>query len=63
MILFLLTVMTEISVKLLNDESITCSYPKYIDGWDVLANPNGDLKDLNTGRNLYSLYYESKGVV
>lgn len=53
---------TEISVKLLNDESITCSYPKYIDGWEVLATPNGDLKDLKTGRNLYSLYYESKSI-
>lgn len=53
---------TKISIKLLNSKYITCSYPKYIDGWDVLAHPNGDLVDLSTGRNLYSLYYESKSV-
>ena len=53
---------TEVSVKLLDKERITCSYPKYIDGWDVLAKPNGNLIDLDTGRNLYSLYYESESV-
>ena len=53
---------TETTVKLLNDERITCSYPKYVDGWNVLAEPNGDLIDLETGRNLYSLYYESESV-
>lgn len=53
---------TETSVKLLNAERITCSYPKYVDEWNVLAKPNGDLTDLDTGRNLYSLYYESEGV-
>lgn len=51
---------TEISVKLNNKENITCSYPKYENGWNVLAEPNGDLTDLDTGRKLYSLYYESK---
>lgn len=51
---------TEVSVKLLNSENLTCSYPKYNDIWKVLAKPNGDLKDLVTGRQLYSLYYESK---
>ena len=52
-----------VSVKLLNKDRITCSYPKYIDGWNVLAKPNGDLKDLDTGRNLYALYYESKNKI
>lgn len=51
---------SEVSVKLLKDEDLTCSYPKYTNKWSVLAKPNGDLKDLNTNRNLYSLYYESK---
>lgn len=54
---------TETTVKLLNAERITCSYPKYVDEWNVLAKPNGDLIDLDTGRNLYSLYYESEIVV
>lgn len=53
---------TETTVKLLNPERITCSYPKYVDEWNVLAKPNGDLIDLDTGRNLYSLYYESEAV-
>jgi hypothetical protein len=51
---------TEISVKLGYSEKITCSYPKYKTGWNVLAKTNGDLVDLDSGRNLYSLYYESK---
>ena len=50
----------EISVTLGNPEAITCSYPKYISGWKVKASPNGDLLDLDTGKNLYALYYESK---
>lgn len=51
---------TEVSVKLLKDENLTCSYPKYKDEWKVLAKSNGILKDLDTNRQLYSLYYESK---
>ena len=54
---------TEISVKLLRNENLTCSYPKYKGKWNVLANPNGDLKDLTTNRQLYSLYYESKSII
>ena len=51
---------TEVSLKLLKDKNLTCSYPKYKDEWKVLAKANGDLKDLKTNRQLYSLYYESK---
>lgn len=51
---------TGVSVKLLKSENLTCSYPKYQDGWNVLAEPNGVLKNLRTNRNLYSLYYESE---
>ncbi len=53
---------TNISVKLGAPERLTHSYPKYSDGWNVLAQPNGDLKDLKTGRNLYSLYYENESI-
>ena len=52
----------EITVKLLNSEKITVSYPKYNEGWKVIANPNGDLIDINTKRKLYSLYYESESI-
>lgn len=50
---------TEVSVKLLKDENLTCSYPKYKGEWKVLAQPNGKLKNIATNRQLYSLYYES----
>lgn len=50
---------TEVNVKLGNEENITCSYPKYkTGGWNIIAKPNGDLIDLDTGRKLYSLYWE-----
>lgn len=49
---------TSISVILAKENNLTCSYPKYQHQWDVIAQPNGDLIDKKTGRNLYSLYYE-----
>ena len=51
----------KVSVKLVDEEKITCSYPKYEDGWEVLAKPNGDLTDCKTGRDLYALYWEGEG--
>ena len=55
---------TEVNVKLNNDDKITCIYPEYDseNGWNVLAKPDGNLQDLNTGRNLYALYYESDAI-
>ncbi len=49
---------TEVSVKVGYPENLTCTYPKYEDGWNVIAKPDGTLKDVKTGRNLYSLYWE-----
>ena len=54
---------TQVNVQLGYKEKITCSYPKYTTGWNVIAQPNGDLKDIDTNKNLYSLYYESDNVV
>ena len=51
---------TEVSVRLGLPEKLTVSYPKYEDGWKVLAKPDGSLKDLKTGRELYSLYWEGE---
>lgn len=51
---------TDITVTLENPEAITCSYPKYTNGWTVKAKPDGTLTELNTGKELYSLYYEAK---
>ena len=49
---------TEVSVKVGYPENLTCTYPKYEGGWDVIARPDGNLKDVKTGRNLYALYWE-----
>ena len=37
---------TEVSVKLQYKDNITTSYPKYLDGWNVLAKKDGTLIDL-----------------
>ena len=44
-------------------DNLTTTYPKYVDGWNVLAHPNGDLKDLDTDKDLYALYYECLNTV
>ena len=49
---------TEVSVKVGYPENLTCTYPKYENGWEVTAYPDGSLKDVKTGRNLYALYWE-----
>lgn len=54
------TTETEVSVKLGNAEKLTTTYPKYEDGWKVIAKPNGDLKDIKSGKSMYSLYYEAE---
>lgn len=54
---------TEISVELEYPEKITCSYPAYVDGWNVIASPDGTLIDTDTQRTLYSLYWEGKGFI
>lgn len=48
----------QVQVKLGYKENITCSYPKYENGWNVLASPDGTLVDQMNGKKLYSLYYE-----
>ena len=54
---------TIVNAKLGNPENLTCTYPKYDEdeGWKVKANPNGDLQEIETGRNLYALYWEGIG--
>ena len=49
---------TQVVVELKNKELITTSYPKYESKWNVLAKKDGKLVDLDTNKNLYSLYYE-----
>lgn len=50
-----------ISVRLGAPEKLTASYPSYNDGWQVVAEPDGRLTDIDTGRELYSLYWEGAG--
>ena len=53
---------TEVEVKLGNPEYLSCTYPKYINGWKVIANPDGSLIDRITGRKLYALYWEGNNI-
>lgn len=50
---------TEVSVKLTLDGSLTCTYPAYHNGWQVLAKPDGTLRDQN-GQTYNYLYWEGK---
>jgi hypothetical protein len=51
---------TDITVKLGYKNKLTTTYPVYVDGWNVVAYPDGTLIDKDTGRKLYSLYWEGK---
>ena len=53
---------TQLSIKLVNEDKITCSYPKYKESWKIIANQNGTLLDQKTNRELYALYYENNNV-
>ena len=53
----------EVLVNLKYEDMITVSYPKYNDGWDVIAKDDGTIIDLKTEKNLYCLYYECKNLV
>lgn len=47
-----------VSIKLLNSENISVSYPKYDNGWDVIVDKNGNIYHPKTNRNYYGLYWE-----
>ena len=50
---------TKVSVRLQLNGELTCTYPSYGDGWSVVAQPDGTLKD--TKGKLYNyLYWEGK---
>lgn len=53
----------EITVTVGKPENLTHTYPKYEENWKVIASPNGDLIDINTGRSLYALYWEGVNTV
>lgn len=49
---------TEISVTLSNPSKVTCSYPEYNDGWQVIADKDGTIRAYGKDREYYSLYWE-----
>ena len=51
---------TEVEVKLKNKKLLTTTYPKYKDGWKVVADTDGTLVDVDSGREYYGLYWEGK---
>ena len=50
---------TEVSVKLNYDGKLTCTYPKYEDGWTITAAPDGTLTD-EAGKEYNYLYWEGE---
>ena len=48
---------TEVSVKLTLDGKFLCTYPKYQNGWQVTASPDGTLTDAR-GQTYNYLYWE-----
>ncbi len=50
---------TKVTVNFEKPKLLLISYPKYNNGWNVIANKNGDLYDSN-GKYYYGLYFEEK---
>lgn len=51
---------TEVEVKINYSGELTCTYPKYEDGWNVRAYPDGKLVNLDDGREYSYLFWEGK---
>ena len=49
---------TEVSVKLDYKGTLTCTYPKYQNGWHVIARPDGTLTNLADGKEYSYLFWE-----
>ena len=54
---------TTVAVDLeLTHHEFIFTYPEYpMNGWEVIAEPNGDLTDVKTNRKYYALFWETKG--
>lgn len=51
---------TKVKVSFEKPELLTTTYPKFKNAWEVIAKPNGDLKDKD-GNYYYGLYWEEEG--
>lgn len=47
-----------VSVKLDYNGELTCTYPEYKDGWNVIAEPDGTLTNIGDKRKYSYLYWE-----
>jgi len=47
-----------VSVKLDYNGELTCTYPEYKDGWNVIAEPDGTLTNIENKREYSYLYWE-----
>ena len=47
-----------VSIALKLNGALTCTYPAYRNGWEIIARPDGTLTDPVTGRQYYCLYWE-----
>jgi len=54
---------TKVSVKLDPQGGFTASEPSYGTGWNVLAQPNGQLTEISTGKSYPYLFWEGRGAV
>ena len=50
---------TKVKITVSNPENFTVTYPKYQDGWEVIAKEDGTLID-NNKKEYYALYWEGK---
>ena len=48
----------QVKVQLNYDGKLTCTYPEYNDGWDVIARPDGTLTNITDNREYSYLYWE-----
>lgn len=53
----------EVSMKLDYDGELTYTYPKYENGWNVIAKPDGTLYSEKNDREYYCLFWEGKSKV
>lgn len=48
----------DLKIKLVNDDKLTHTYPKYSNEWNVHVTKDGNIYDYKTKRNYYALYWE-----
>lgn len=49
---------TEVDIKLTLDGEFIATYPKYNDGWKIIAEPDGTLRSLDGTKSYYCLFWE-----